>query len=136
MTYDSQGVTGIIDFPTSPLTGEPVWMDPAHMGPSEYYWVVNNYDVDPAETEFSLYEGMNYVFFVLIGPIGDGFAMYICDYYGFPLGWLAVPTHTMDTCVFRIQVGPVAPTGISFVIFISVSMLGLVTALYLMRRKR
>ncbi len=136
MTYDSQGVTGIIDFPTSPITGEPTWLDPAHMGPSAYYWVVNNYAVDPAETEFSLYEGLNVVFFVLIGPIGDGFAMYLADYYGWPLEWMTIPTHAMDTAVFRIQVGPVAATGISFGIFISVSMLGLVTALYLMRRKR
>jgi hypothetical protein len=116
--------------------GDILLEDVYHMVPSHYYWQVNDLAIDEGETEFPLNEGINYVYFIVIGPKIDDLALYYMDAYGASIEDFTVPLMDIDLAIFRIQVGPVAATGISFGIFISVSMLGLVTALYLMRRKR
>jgi len=109
-----------------------------NMGPSNVWWVVNDYGVNMTSDTYSLYEGKNYVYCIVAGMKIDDLAVYYTDaVLGEAFRWTgASPAVDIDLATFRIQVGPVESTGISFGIFISVSMLGLVTALYLMRRRK
>ena len=88
-------------------------------------------------TEATLYRGVNYVYCVVFGIAPDAYSV----------GWLSsrveaefaglvgIPGVYIDTAIFKITVG-LDLAGLGFGIFISVSMLGLVTALFVMRRRR
>jgi hypothetical protein len=106
-----------------------MFADVFQMGPSNYSWFINNGDLNFGNNiNLPLSKGINYVWFIVFGFKSDDYSLL----YGNPS-----PSLAADTVVFRLYVGvPVEPTGPSYVIFISVSILGLVTALYLMRRRK
>ena len=106
------------------------------MGPLTYMWWVNN---GAAETRDSgvvtkqLKQGQNFVFFSLFAFKADDFAQYYADYYGLVNGVVGFGT---DMAVIRIFVGEPESTGFGFGILISVSMLGLVAALGIVRKRK
>jgi len=106
------------------------------MGPSTYFWVLNNGYLDIAndtyepETLTGLIQGQNWVYFILYGLGVDDLAMWLG-------GGSAVPRLLVDVAIFGIWVGDLPEsTGLGFGIFISVSILGLAAALYFVRRRK
>jgi len=98
------------------------------MGPSTYMWFVNNGPLEFGNhMSLNLSRGINYVWFIVFGFKSDDRSLL----YNNPS-----PSLQADSVVFRLYVGePVAPTGPSYIIFISVSILGLAAALFVRRRK-
>ena len=97
------------------------------MGPSNYTWFVNDGNMYFGDDfDIALSKGSNYVWFIVFGFKSDDYSLV----YGNPS-----PAMATDTAVFRVNVGVVTQTGMGFGILISVSMLGLVSALILRRRK-
>jgi len=97
------------------------------MGPSNYTWFVNDGNMYFGDDfDIALSKGSNYVWFIVFGFKSDDYSLV----YGNPS-----PAMAADTAVFRVNVGVVTQTGMGFGILISVSMLGLVSALILRRRK-
>jgi hypothetical protein len=84
------------------------------------------------EMSLALSKGQNFVFFSLFGLVLDDYA-YV---YGDPT-LVAIVSAGMDLAVVRIFVGEeTGPVGMGFGILISVSMLGLVAALGIVRRRK
>lgn len=109
------------------------WTD---MGPLTYMWWVNDGDYETKDSEelsLKLNKGQNFVFFSLFGFKVDDFAQYVADNYA-EINGVVQLGH--DMAVVRIFVGEPAPTGLGFGILISVSMLGLVVALGIVRRRK
>ncbi len=126
------------------------WTD---MGPLTYVWWVNDGigqnkgngtwagEIDPVtklqiwregETSLQLQKGQNFVFFSLFGFKVDDFAQYVASP---EINGVVQLGH--DMALIRIFVGePVDDTGLGFGILISVSMLGLVVALGIVRRRK
>ena len=107
------------------------------MGPLTYMWWVNNGAAETRDSgveDLPLKKGQNFVFFSLFGFKVDDFAQYYAAYYGLVNG---VVGFAHDMAVVRIQVGEIATgAGLGFGILISVSMLGLVAALGIVRRRK
>ena len=102
------------------------------MGPLTFTWFSNQnkMDFDNATytvEELPLIKGQNYVYFILWGFKADPWSLG----YGNPS-----PVLELTAGIARIFVGEPEATGPGFGIFISVSMLGLVAALYIMRRRK
>lgn len=86
------------------------------------------------EMSLALKKGQNFVFFSLFGLVLDDYAYYYGDYFG---AVTAIVSAGCDIAVVRIFVGDLPDgTGMGFGILISVSMLGLVAALGIVRRRK
>ncbi|MCG3221701.1 MAG: hypothetical protein H7641_10010 [Candidatus Heimdallarchaeota archaeon] len=135
--FDSDGFEG---FWYGPLS----LFEPGTSGPTNISWIVND-GPQIFGDEATLYKGLNYVYCVVFGIAPDPYSV----------GWLAsatangglgrvepalrglvgIPGVYIDTAIFMITVG-LDEAGPNFGIFISVSILGLVTALFVMRRRK
>ncbi|NPD89811.1 MAG: hypothetical protein HGN29_13950 [Asgard group archaeon] len=110
--------------------------EPGASGPSNISWIINDGPLIFG-TEGVLDKGVNYVYCVVFGIAPDPYSV----------GWLGsrveaeysglvgIPSVYIDTAIFILTVG-IVEAGPNFGIFISVSMLGLVTALFVMRRRK
>ena len=103
-----------------------------NMGPHTYAWIVNDkplqIDTDDA---LGLLKGNNIIIFALWGMKADSWSAQYAWYYQQPF-----PVMEVKLAIARVFVGEPESTGPGFGIFISVSMLGLVAALYIMRRRK
>jgi hypothetical protein len=99
-------------------------------GPSEVIWCVNELLAVEAG-EYPLHAGINYVYGILSGFQPDQWSWF---YWPDGVG-TGVPNIVMDVAIFTINVG-MDEAGPTYGIFISVSIFGLVCALYLMRRRK
>ncbi len=119
-------------------------MEPGAAGPTNITWVINDGPLIN-DDEAVLYKGLNYVYCVVFGIALDKYSVgYMASATANGglgridpslRGLCGVPGLYIDTAIFRVAVG-MEEAGPNFGIFISVSMLGLVTALFVMRRRR
>jgi hypothetical protein len=121
--------TGIPDFGDYGL-GPYVNFTGHNDGPSDVIWCVNDILAVEAD-EYPLHTGVNYIYGVLSGFQADQWSW---DYWPDGIGF-GVPNVIMDVAIFTISVG-MDEAGPTYGIFISVSIFGLVCALYLMRRRK
>ena len=130
----------------------PMFADIFSLGPHNYTWLSTNQGIQFDETPLELIEGVNYIYFIVSGLRADDYSLHYANWY---------PTLRHATAVFKVVVGiePEEPTvtsiistettivstetqvetttetGPLFGILISVSMVGLVVAVFLRRRK-
>ena len=104
-------------------------------GPHNVSWVVNDYQDIYFGGSAPLQTGVNYIYGLVWGFQPDGGSVALM--YNYATQYVAgiVWNIRVDIAIFTITVG-VDEAGPTYGIFISVSILGLVTALFLMRRRR
>ena len=123
---------------TKGITSEYVSL--GNMGPHTIMWFVNDgaavfnstHNEDP--DVLPLLKGSNIVYFAVFGFKADSWSVY--PYYLYYYAGTPYPVVEVSLGIIRIQVGEPESTGPGFGIFISVSMLGLVAALAIMRRRK
>ncbi|MCK4845508.1 MAG: hypothetical protein KAS95_07530, partial [Candidatus Heimdallarchaeota archaeon] len=130
----------------------PMFADVFSVGPSNYTWLSTNQGLQFDETELKLIEGVNYVYFIVSGLRADDYSLHYANYYPAmrhataifkvvvgiePEETTATETITTETTIVstETQVETTTETGPLFGILISVSMVGLVAAVFLRRRK-
>lgn len=122
------------------------------VGPHNYTWLSSSQGLQFDETPLELIEGINYIYFIVSGLRADDYSLHYANYY---------PAMRHATAIFKVVVGiepeeitetsivttettivstethveTTTPAGPLFGILISVSMVGLVVAVFLRRRK-
>ena len=111
------------------------YVDLGHMGPHTIMWFVNAepYTVEADPDAIPLIKGNNIIVFAVWGFKADSNSVYPYYYYNYGTPY---PVVEISLAISRVFVGEPEATGPGFGIFISVSMLGLVAALYIMRRRK
>jgi hypothetical protein len=129
MIYNSSA--GEADFYDSGWGGPALDFIGGHTGHSNISWVVNDGPIIFGD-EAPLVKGINYVYGLVWGLQPDSGSVYFSQ-----LGFLPapIPNVGVDIAIFTISVG-LEEVGFGFGIFISVSILGLVSALFVMRRRK
>ncbi len=121
------------------------------VGPSNYTWISTNQGLQFDETAFSLINGENYIYFIVSGLRADDYSLHYLNYYPamrhatvtFKIVVDVEPEESTETSTVTTETTIVTTetqiettkTGLLFGILISVSMVGLVVAVFLRRRK-
>ncbi len=131
ITYNATDTEFMMYHNASHVTSEYVSL--GNMGPHTIMWWVNdgNMNVETDPDDLPLIKGNNFVFFAVWGFKADSYSVAYIYYYETPY-----PVCEISLGIARIFVGEPEITGPGFGIFISVSMLGLVAALAIMRRRK
>jgi hypothetical protein len=129
MIYNSS--SGEPDFYESGWGGPALDFVGGKTGVQNVSWIINDGELIFGD-EGVLNKGINYVYGLVWGLQPDSGAVYFAQ-----LGYLPapIPNVGVDIAIFTITVG-LEEAGFGFGIFISVSILGLVTALFVMRRRK
>ena len=131
VTYNATDTEFMMYHNASHVTSEYVAL--GNMGPHTTMWFVNDGDmiVEEDPDVIPLIKGNNIIVFAVWGFKADSFSVAYIYYYETPY-----PVCEISLAISRIFVGEPEATGPGFGIFISVSMLGLVAALAIMRRRK
>ncbi|MHA1953574.1 MAG: hypothetical protein ACXAAM_03905 [Candidatus Heimdallarchaeaceae archaeon] len=132
LEFNYNSSSGEADFIDTAWAGPALEFNGGHTGESNISWVVNDGPIMFGD-EATLYTGINYVYGLVWGLQPDSGSVYFWQLGIIPEG--PIPNVGVDIAIFTISVG-LEEAGFGFGIFISVSILGLVTALFVMRRRK
>ena len=125
--------SGDPDFIDTAWAGPALEFDGGHTGDSNISWIINNGPIIfGADAEGTLYTGVNYVYGLVWGLQPDSGSVF---YYQLGIIPAPIPNVGVDIAIFTVFVG-LDEAGFGFGIFISVSILGLASALFVMRRRK